>query len=188
MTREPTAIIDPTVGRCAGGPARPQPDGFTLAELTITVGIVATVLMALFALLPISLDQVRTASTLSTGGRILGQLGAELQASGWTLDEGYRRETGSFETGLRFYDIEGQPVAAGDEVVYTALVAVDADGCGVDVVPHINGGVGNPFLLRLTVDVTDAGQVGTGFFASPDNQHRIRRYSTRVVTLEQVGS
>ncbi len=181
--------------RSAGREPDPGPGdrrgGFTLAEVTITVGIVATVLMALFALLPMSLDQVRTASGLSTGGRILQQVGAELQMSGWTVDADYRRVTGSFESGLRFYDGEGQLLVSGspaEAVVYTALVAVDEEGCGVDTEPHINGSVGNPFLLRLTVDVTDAGQVDEGFFGNPDNERRIRRFSTRVVTLEQVGS
>ena len=55
--------------------------GFTLVETVLALGIVATVMVTLMALLPTGMDIMKEAGTNTVGARIANQLVSEIQLS-----------------------------------------------------------------------------------------------------------
>ena len=55
--------------------------GFTLVETVLALGIVATVMVTLMALLPTGMDIMKEAGTNTVGARIANQLVSEVQLS-----------------------------------------------------------------------------------------------------------
>jgi len=103
--------------------------GFTLAEVTIAMGVVSVGLLGLVSLLALALDGVREASSNLVGSQIASSLMADMQAAPW--------DELSSRNGLwSYYDGSGQPVTSTTEASFTAHVSLNPPrdfGCDVKV-------------------------------------------------------
>ena len=59
------------------------PSGFTLAEVMIAMGIVASVMVALLGMIPLGVRSVREAANLTISGRIAQEVISNIQQSNW---------------------------------------------------------------------------------------------------------
>jgi len=187
--------------RCHG--AGRSSRAFTLAEIVVTMGIAATVLVALLGLLPAGLEQARQGTALTVGSQIVQGLVSEVQLSGWSVDRDYRvageglfvageadEESGAY---LFYYGQDGTRVAAADDPgrIFTARVSLVPGGVRVPgAKAHLGGRDENPFVLRLRVEVTDVPGASWEFFEPGEDgglHPRIRVYSTTVASLEPIA-
>ena len=70
---------------------RPRRQGFSLVEVTVAMGIVATVLVALLALLPYGMDSIREAKSTQVQARIANEIISELQVADWGSSPTYSK-------------------------------------------------------------------------------------------------
>ena len=120
---------------------------FSLVETVIAVGITATVIMTLLALLPIGLDKLRSASLTTSEAQIRQTVVSNYKMLDW--DEVEDQATSGI--GRDFYfDEQGAPVPQSDEnMLYGARVWV-----GENI--KLSGDVlENEFLRQLTIHITD---------------------------------
>lgn len=132
----------------------PHAAGFTLAEVTISVGIAATVMMALLAIMPLGLDSLRSSASRMADARIIQAVAADYQMRDWS------KVKPSDETPiLMAFDDRGTEVNHGSrEHIYTAQIVL------ADESPVLSGDTsGNPFLRRLRIRVTDRGDMDDAF-------------------------
>ena len=124
--------------------------GFTLVETVLALGIVATVMVTLMALLPTGMDIMKEAGTNTVGARIANQLVSEIQLSDyekiqqWNGKEYYFDDMG---TQLTKDDQESK-----NRRIYTARIEVDETN------PELPGKNENKYLRRVVVKV--AGYMG----------------------------
>lgn len=85
---------------------RPRPQGFSLVEVTVAMGIVATVLVALLALLPYGMDSIREAKSTQVQARIANEIISELQVADWGSEPAYKK-LADYNGAVRRYDSEG---------------------------------------------------------------------------------
>ena len=132
-------------------------------ETVIAVGITATVIMTMLALLPIGLGKLRSASLTTSEAQIRQTIVSNYKMLDW--DEVEEQATNG--SGKDFYfDDRGAPVPQSDEnMLYGARVWV-----GDNV--HLSGDVlENEFLRQLTIRITDRPDLEDSF-TDPD-MHRI---------------
>jgi uncharacterized protein (TIGR02598 family) len=106
------------------GPGRRHLCGFSLVEITIAMGIVASVMIALLALLPYAMDSIREAKNTQIMARISNELVTNIQEMDWGPAPGYamleRQDNQSY-----FFDAEGTPLKQQSaDVAYQAIVKV----------------------------------------------------------------
>ena len=88
---------------------RPRCDAFTLIESVLALGIVATVLLAVIALLPAGLEATRSAAQRSAEARIVEQVRV--------------RSLDALPAGDLFFDATGNPLPGpASEAIFTAQV------------------------------------------------------------------
>ncbi len=83
-----------------------RPRGFSLVEVTVAMGIVATVLVALIALLPYGMESIREAKSTQVQARIANEIISEIQVADWGTEPGYKK-LGDWDGVIRRYDSEG---------------------------------------------------------------------------------
>ena len=86
--------------------ARQGSRGFSLVEVTVAMGIVATVLVALLALLPYGMDSIREAKSTQVQARIANEIISELQVADWGSSPTYSK-LAEYDEAIRNYDAEG---------------------------------------------------------------------------------
>lgn len=163
---------------------------FSLVETVIAVAIVATVMVALLAMLPIGLDSLLEAKKTDIQARIMQSIISEVQMTGWKLDETFEADLrDKFPTQVRFFDDEGNEVSGSSHPnrIYTARVRMDKKG---PELPgdgtHIQGGAVNPFLRTIIIEITSLPQANSGFFDDPGNANRIKVMTSTVVSTEPI--
>ena len=77
------------------------PVGFTLAEVMIAMGIVASVMVALLGMIPLGVRSVREAANLTISGRIAQEIISNIQQSNW------KDVIKDFDKGIFTFDNEG---------------------------------------------------------------------------------
>jgi uncharacterized protein (TIGR02598 family) len=75
--------------------------GFTLAEVMIAMGIVASVMVALLGMIPLGVRSVREASNITICGRIAQEVISNIQQANWGAIES------SFDKKTFYFDHEG---------------------------------------------------------------------------------
>ena len=119
--------------------------GFSLVEIVVAVGIVATVMVALLGMIPTGLNTVNEAAHTMSEIRIAQQVLGEVQLTDW-------REIEQWESdGPYFYDLEGTKLETEDsnKVVYTCEVEVG------EPAPMLGSRRINPYMKRITVKVSN---------------------------------
>lgn len=98
---------------------------FTLIEVTIALGICATVMMALLGLLPMSLDQMRDARNMTAMARISEDIINDVQLMDWADMESLDGETRDYDdqgTRIRTITVDNR------HHIYTAEIEVELEG------------------------------------------------------------
>lgn len=90
-------------------PFKFRSSGFSLVEVTIAMGIVATVMVALLALLPYGMDNIREAKGTQVQARIANEIVGELQVADWGKEPNYAKLNAYNGKVLR-YDGEGTEI------------------------------------------------------------------------------
>lgn len=73
-------------------------EGFTLAEVMIAMGIVASVMVALLGMIPLGVRQVREATNLTISGRIAQEVISNIQQSNWKdIEKTFDKNTFKFD-------------------------------------------------------------------------------------------
>lgn len=158
---------------------RSLPKAFTLVEVTIALGICATVMVALLGLLPTSLDQMREAKNLTTEARISEEIISDAQLLPWDeLIELDGEERYYDDQGTRLQDLTG---ANAFNHIYTAQIEVPEDGVHM---PGAEPDALNEFTQRILIYIGETkGKVMD--LKSPENEDKVRRYSTVLSNMDE---
>lgn len=127
------------------GPRRLSRGGFTLAEVMIAMGIVASVMVAIMGLLPLAIRAVAEASNLTISARIAQDVVNNVQMSEWRhIEEDYKNK-------VFYYDHEGFRIRDDNKKetpIFEARVMFPEEELRIGDVPYRNN-----ILRRLLVDV-----------------------------------
>ncbi|MES2706258.1 MAG: Verru_Chthon cassette protein B [Verrucomicrobiota bacterium] len=134
--------------------------GFTLAEVMIAMGIVASVMVALLGMIPLGVRSVREAANLTISGRIAQEVISNIQQSNWgeiekTFDgnafkfdnEGFliradsKEQVATYEARVEITD--DSEISFGDtkypkDTLRKVLVAVEYTPDGLKIIPRAN--------------------------------------------------
>ena len=87
--------------------------GFTLAEVMIAMGIVATVMVGLLGMIPLGVRSVREAANLTITGRIAQEVIGNIQQANW------KDIVKSFDNRVLYFDNEGFLIRNGGQTTPT---------------------------------------------------------------------
>jgi uncharacterized protein (TIGR02598 family) len=122
---------------------------FSLIEVVVAVGIVATVFVALMGMIPIGIDTMKDAGEITMRSQIAQKLIGELQLVEWRPDGGSGDSViVNYDGEKRYYDEFGLRVDNQGDGLYTALVEVNPDPV---ILP--NTVEGNEFMKQVSVKV-----------------------------------
>ena len=124
-------------------PRRRENTGFSLVEIVVAVGIVATVMVALLGMIPTGLNTVNEAADTMAEIRIAQQILGEVQMASWDdLDQ--------WDSKPYYYDGEGNKLDSkeGGKVRYTCRVEIESNL----VLPNRQQ---NRYLKRIIVKVSN---------------------------------
>jgi uncharacterized protein (TIGR02598 family) len=101
----------PTLHRVPG--TRMDVRGFTLAEVMIALGIVATVMVGLLGMIPLAVRSVRESANLAISARIAEEIISNIQMADWKdIDQDWKGQVLKFDNeGLPFVGSKGQFVS-----------------------------------------------------------------------------
>lgn len=104
-------------------PTRRRRAAFTLAEVMIALGIVASVMVGMLGMIPHAVRSVRESNNLTVMGRIANEVISDIQMSQWDqIDRDYKDKTFQYDNeGLLF---EGR---AGQKPAYEAKVTLPVE-------------------------------------------------------------
>ena len=150
--------------------------GFSLVEVVIALGIVATVMVALLALLPLGMDALRESADLTVQSRIAQDLIGDVQQADWDTLERYRNE-------LRYFDGEGTTLetAGSGQRLYSAKIEFP------DTPIRLPGLGQNRYTRKVVIKVafTPPGQETVDWDAAEAKEKRYREYPTVVTNLSK---
>lgn len=150
--------------------------GFSLAEVTMAVGITAIGCLALVGLMPSGLDSLRQSSAQVAEAKIVQAVTADYQMADW----GTRKSGQKLLDRQYYFDDRGVRVEQTDAWKhYEVRATVDPE------LPVVKGdATGNKYLRRLTIKVTDRPDADVAF--NDPRQHRT--YNSMVSLIEQTDS
>ena len=130
--------------------------GFSLVETVIAVGITATVIVTLLALLPIGLDTLRSASMRTSEARIKQAVVSNYKMTDWDEVE---QQAGEGSGRDFFFDERGAPVPSSSEnILFGARVWVE------DRVTLAGDATENEYLRNLRIYITDRPDLEDAYF------------------------
>ncbi len=148
---------------------------FTLAEVTLAIGITAIGMIALIGLIPSGLESLRNSSALVAEAKILQAIVADYQ----TGDRSARTSGLRLEDRVYHFDASGIRVRPNDPWRhYTAQATVVEDRMPVRGDPELN-----KYLHRIEIRITDSTDPAAAF-ADPDLHNE---YGTVVALIDQTG-
>ena len=95
--------------------------GFSLIEVTIAMGIVATVMVGLLGMIPLGVRSVREATNLTITGRIAQEVIGNIQQANWKDIEK------SFDKKIFYFDNEGFLIRSGNKETPSFQARVQMD-------------------------------------------------------------
>jgi len=155
-----------------------------LVEVTVAMGIVATVLVALLALLPYGMDSIREAKSTQVQARIANEIISELQVADWGIGPTYSK-LAQYDEVVRGYDSEGTQIddtADKDkaDIIYKVKIEVPVmekvrlKGMATD---------SGRYVRRVTVKIAFAPAGKSVDFESSNYPLPYRTFSTQIVKL-----
>lgn len=127
-------------------------------EVTIAMGIVATVLIALLALLPYGMDYIREAKSTQVQARIANEIIGELQVADWGRQPSYARLR-KWDGLIRRYDAEGtliEDTQDKDKNATVYKVKIEVPVAKTVPLPGQTGGEAGRYLRRVTIKIAYA--------------------------------
>jgi uncharacterized protein (TIGR02598 family) len=158
--------------------------GFTLPEVTVSIGITALGITSMLGLLPQSLASIKKSGDIAAESRITQQIVSTLQQSRWVDSSGGDLLTTNYTNKHLFYDDLAEPVDSGSSGSLQAYVA-EVSVASPDVTLASSSSTdsatsANPFMRRVTIKIAN---VGTGDFnftsALPSTYHSYASLVTR---------
>ncbi len=151
---------------------------FTLVEVTIAMGICATVLITLLALLPTSLETMRQAAAMSTEARIAESIVGEAQLTDW------QKMLDNMDGAVLYFDDEGGDItktleADRNRLLYAAQILLSEDGVTVP-----GADAPNEFTRRLTIHIAETRDSNFDFVNIEGNR-KVHTYSATLARLTQ---
>lgn len=157
--------------------------GFTLAEVMIAMGIVASVMVALLGMIPLGVRSVREAANLTISGRIAQEVISNIQQSNWgeivkTFDgkafkfdnEGFlirpdsKEQVATYEARVEITDdtnISFGETKYPQDTLRKVLVAVEYTPDGLKIIPRANQTKdGNPNIHNYNFYVANQNKTG----------------------------
>jgi uncharacterized protein (TIGR02598 family) len=148
--------------------------GFSLVEVVIALGIVATVMVALMALLPLGMDALRESADLTVQSRIAQDLIGDVQQADWDTLTRYENE-------LRYFDGEGTTLetAGSGTRLYSAKIEFP------DTPINLPGLGQNRYTRKVVIKVafTPPGQELVDWNSTGKTKKRYKEYPTVVTNL-----
>lgn len=162
----------------------------TLIELTIALGVMATVMVSLLGMLSQGFLTMRKAADISTEARIVQQLLGELQAMEWDRID---LVLASEEFRTRYFDDQGIEITRGAQT-YTARIypdrAPDSSSPAFSLPGDANLQIDREnHLRRFTIRVTNVpGETGEMTLEDPEKTSFRRDFTGTVVRLRKDSS
>ncbi|RBP39134.1 uncharacterized protein (TIGR02598 family) [Roseimicrobium gellanilyticum] len=150
--------------------------GFSLAEVTMAVGITAIGSLALVGLMPSGLDSLRQSSAQVAEAKIVQAVTADYQMADW----GTRKSGQKLPDRQYYFDDRGVRVVKTDNwKFYEVRTTVDPE------LPVVKGDPsGNKYLRRLIIKITDRPNADAAF----GDPRQYRTYNSMVSLIEQTDS
>ena len=155
---------------------QPRQSGFSLVEIVVAVGIVATVMVALLGMIPTGLNAVNEAADTMAEIRIAQKIMGEIQMTEWDdLDE--------WDDGALYYDNEGSLLETPEKnkIRYTCRVEID------DEFQLPGTGAVNDLVRNITIKISSK-RGGTIDFSDTAPTSEYRSFSTVSVMTQSVQS
>ena len=152
--------------------------GFTLIEVTIALGIAATVMIALLGLLPMSLDQMRESRNMTSIARISEDIINDVQLMKWEemeLLDGEKREYDDQGTRIRSVSVDR------NQRVYQAEVEVELEGI---FIPG-NTEERNDYAKRITIYIGPAKDESVNMKLMAETNDRYTKVSTVIARMDE---
>ena len=146
-------------------PIRRQSVGFTLAEVMIALGIVASVMIGMLGMIPHAVKSIRESNSLTIMGRIAQELISDIQMSEWSeIENDYKGKSFKYDNeGLTFEARQGQ------EPTYDARVELPVEA--VTFGNKLEYRADNVRKIEVEVEYIPGG--------SPNKDKNIRRRNTK---------
>ena len=147
----------------------PRPPGFTLAEVMIALGIVASVMIGMLGMIPHAVGSIRESNSLTVMGRIAQEIISDIQMSEWDdIERDYKGKTFQYDNeGLLF---EGR---AGQQPTYEARVELAVEL--VSLGQKLEYSIDNVRKVEVEIEFIPGG--------SPNKDKDIRRRNTKHYNL-----
>ena len=158
--------------------------GFTLIEIVVAVGIVATVFVAFMGMLPLGMSTMKEANSITTQARIAQKLIGEMQLSGWRTGSTGGSGIRNFDRTERYLDEYGNETENKSDAIYLSSVALSPNSNDSRNLP---GSSPNDFLMQVEVKVVYA-PAGKVIDFEDDEDKSISKYVALVVDLEMRDS
>ncbi len=149
--------------------------GFSLPEVTISIGIAALGLTSVVGFLPQGLDAMRKAGNISTETRITQQILASVASAEWVDAQGADLLTDEFQ-GKRFYfddlavELEGNRPSA--DMTYVAEVQIPQQDISLPTGSSSSSTTVDPYLRRVVVKVGITASRDYDFDSAPATTYR----------------
>lgn len=161
--------------------------GFSLVEVTIAMGIVATVLVALMALLPYGMDSIREAKSTQVQARIANEIIGELQMADWGREPAYSK-LGNYDRMVRRYDSEGTLISETadnnkQDTIYKAFIEVPVSESME--LPGMSAKNAGRYLRRVSIKIAYAPGDKDIDFESKKLPLPYKSYSSEIVKMSR---
>ncbi|MFT5405098.1 MAG: hypothetical protein ACI9DF_003945 [Verrucomicrobiales bacterium] len=150
---------------------------FTLIEVTIAMAIVATVMMALLGLLPMSLDQMREARNMTSMARISEDIINDVQLMKW-------EEMERLDGEIREYNDQGTRVRNATEkfqIVYSAEIEVELEGIFVPGQTEER----NDYAKRITIYMGPSREESVNMKMLSETNDKYTKVSTVIARMDE---
>ncbi len=156
--------------------------GFTLAEVMIAMGIVATVMVGLLGMIPLGVRSVREASNLTITGRIAQEVIGNIQQANW------KDIVRSFDNQTFYFDNEGFLIrnSSGNQVTPSFQARVRLEPSRISI-GKTNYGLDTLRKIVIEVEFTPDGRI---IPAKPDDKRgnpNITNYNFYVANQNKTG-
>jgi uncharacterized protein (TIGR02598 family) len=159
--------------------------GFTLPEVTVSLGIAAVGVTSTLGLLPQSLATLKKSGDLAAETRITQQIVSTLQQSRWVDNQGNNLLTTNYGAKHLFFDDLAEPLDTGGNPGSLQAYVAEVSVVSPDITLSTSTAPGtastaNPYMRRVTIKIAN---VGTGDFnftnAVPGAYHSYASVITR---------
>ena len=147
-------------------------EGFSLAEVTLAIGIAAIGLSIIFAVMPASMKNLQTSADLSAEHRIYNHIAATIRSEPWDRVD-------DFNGSYRFFTAQARGLSESaknsPEHVYTARIEVQHDATGIHASDRSR---------RIVIRITHLPDFEAAF-SDTDDRAAFRTYSALVTSMEK---